>query len=107
MMPVDGYSSAEIERIMAELSRKIDDLKTDLRSDYADLKNDLAAMKQQVVYVDVHKVVTDSLRAEIARANDKATTAEQIAKWALATLVALLGVVITIAVLIATSNGVV
>lgn len=104
-MPVDGYSSAEIERIMADLSRKIDELKVDLRSDYADLKNDLAAMKQQVVYVDVHKVITDSLRAEIARANDKATTAEQIAKWALATLVALLGVVITIAILIATSNG--
>lgn len=103
-MTAEGFSNAEIERIMADLGRKMDELKVDLRSDYADLKADLATMKQQVVYVDVHKVVTDNLVEKIERANERAAAAEQIAKWALATLVALLGVVITIAILIA-SNG--
>jgi hypothetical protein len=89
---------------VAELGRKIDQVRTDLKADIADLKGDVGELKNRVVFADVHTLTTDNLRAEIARANEKATTAETIAKWALATLVALLGVVISIAVLIA-QNG--
>lgn len=90
---------------MAELGRKIDSVRTDLKADIADVKADIGELKNRVVFSDVHTLTTDNLRSEIARANEKATSAETIAKWALATLVALLGVVITIAVLIA-QNGV-
>ena len=90
---------------MADLGHKIDDVKADLRADIAEVKSSIADIKQNVVYVDVHRVVTESLQAEIRRANDKAETAETIAKWALGVLVAMLGTVITIAVLIATNGG--
>lgn len=106
MMASDGMSAAEIERMVSDLGKKIDEVKVDLRSDIADLKLDIAAIKANVVYVDVHKVVTDNLVEKIDRANDRAQAAESIAKWALGTLVALLGVVITIAILIATSGPV-
>ena len=104
MLP-DGFSNAEIERIMADLGRKIDEVKIDLRADIAEVKVSIGDLKSSVVFSDVHQAITDSLRGEIKRANDKAETAETIAKWALATLVALLGVVISIALLIANGAG--
>lgn len=104
-MSEDGFTAVQVGRMIDDLGRKIDEVKTDLRSDITEVKVSISELKSSVVFSDVHQAITDALRGEIRRANDKAETAETIAKWALGVLVALLGVVITIAVLIA-QNGV-
>lgn len=103
-MPSDGFSNAEIERIMADLGRKIDEVKVDLRSDITELKSAIADLKSSVVFNDTHQVVVDALRREMDRIDEKADDAKVLAKWSLTVLVALLGTVITIAILIA-QNG--
>ena len=101
----EGFTNAEIERIMADLGRKIDEVKIDLRADIADVKSSVAEIKQSVVHSDVHRVEIKSLQDGVDRANERAETAETLAKWALGVLVALLGTVITIAILIANGGG--
>jgi uncharacterized protein Yka (UPF0111/DUF47 family) len=107
------------EYSMAELFDKIEDVKvglsSELRSRTEDLKSDIGrversvdSMKDRVVYTDLYQTQMRAHESEIelrfvavlkemASANDRAERAENLAKWALGVLVAILGFIIAIA----------
>lgn len=106
------YSMAElVERIdnaTTTLSDKIDHVRDELSSDLTRVEKSLDAMKDRVVFSDLyeaHRVALEReinmklavMEAEMKSANERAASAELLARWALGILVAILATIIAIA----------